>query len=94
MLMQRQAPVALSVLAACAVMASGSVLLRQQILHFSSWSPGSGAASDTPYSKMRSSRAASICGPWLWMVTLALVSLLVSVSRIGLPGVRWRWPGA
>ncbi|MCW3002814.1 MAG: hypothetical protein JWQ20_2112, partial [Conexibacter sp.] len=38
MLMHRQAPIALSALAACAVMASGAVLLRQQILDFSSLS--------------------------------------------------------
>lgn len=37
MLMHRQAPVALSALAACAVLASGSLLLREQILDFSTW---------------------------------------------------------
>lgn len=37
MLMQRQAPIAIGALAACAVIASGSILLREQILSFSSW---------------------------------------------------------
>jgi hypothetical protein len=36
-LMHRQAPVAFGVLASCAVIASGSILLREQILSFSSW---------------------------------------------------------
>src|SRR5215218_666333 len=35
--MHRQAPVAFGVLASCAVIASGSILLREQILSFSSW---------------------------------------------------------
>ncbi|MCW2984474.1 MAG: hypothetical protein JWR63_2044, partial [Conexibacter sp.] len=37
MLMHRQAPIAIGALAACAVVASGAVLLREQILSFSSW---------------------------------------------------------
>ncbi len=46
MLMHRQAPIAFGVLASCAVIASGSILLREQILSFSSWpeSGGGGAA--------------------------------------------------
>ncbi|HWI72603.1 MAG TPA: hypothetical protein VNT55_11655, partial [Baekduia sp.] len=35
--MQRQAPLAIGALAACAVVASGSILLREQILSFSAW---------------------------------------------------------
>ena len=35
--MHRQAPLAFGVLASCAVIASGSILLREQILSFSSW---------------------------------------------------------
>src|ERR1700712_1318845 len=39
MLMHRQAPIAVGALGACAVIATGAVLLRQQILTFASW-PG------------------------------------------------------
>src|SRR3954453_20855794 len=35
--MHRQAPVAVRALAACAVIASGAVMLRERILTFSSW---------------------------------------------------------
>ena len=37
MLMHRQAPLAVGALAACAVIATGAVLLREQILTFASW---------------------------------------------------------
>lgn len=47
MLMHRQAPVAFGVLASCAVIASGSILLREQILSFSSW-PEANAGGDAP----------------------------------------------
>src|SRR3954453_6199222 len=47
MLMHRQAPIAIGALAACAVIASGSVLLREQILSFSSW-PDAGGGGHTP----------------------------------------------
>ena len=46
-LMHRQAPVAFGVLASCAVIASGSILLREQILSFSSW-PEAGGGGDAP----------------------------------------------
>ena len=45
MLMHRQAPIAFGVLASCAVIASGSILLREQILSFSSWPEASGGGS-------------------------------------------------
>jgi hypothetical protein len=41
-LMHRQAPIAFGVLASCAVIASGSILLREQILSFSSWPEANG----------------------------------------------------
>jgi hypothetical protein len=41
-LMHRQMPIAFGVLAACAVIASGSILLREQILSFSSWPEAGG----------------------------------------------------
>jgi hypothetical protein len=47
MLMHRQAPVAFGVLASCAVIASGSILLREQILSFSSW-PETARSGDAP----------------------------------------------
>jgi hypothetical protein len=47
-LMHRQAPVAFGVLASCAVIASGSILLREQILSFSSWPEVGGGAGNAP----------------------------------------------
>ncbi|MCW3021390.1 MAG: hypothetical protein JWR30_712, partial [Conexibacter sp.] len=44
MLMHRQAPIALGALVACAAAASASLLLRQQILHFSSGQHADGGA--------------------------------------------------
>jgi hypothetical protein len=44
-LMHRQAPLAFGVLASCAVIASGSILLREQILSFSSWPEAVGGGS-------------------------------------------------
>jgi hypothetical protein len=46
-LMHRQAPLAFGVLASCAVIASGSILLREQILSFSSW-PEIGGGGSAP----------------------------------------------
>jgi hypothetical protein len=46
-LMHRQAPVAFGVLASCAVIASGSILLREQILSFTSW-PEAAGSGDAP----------------------------------------------
>jgi hypothetical protein len=43
--MHRQTPLAFGVLAACAVIASGSILLREQILSFSSWPEAGGGGS-------------------------------------------------
>jgi hypothetical protein len=45
--MHRQAPIAFGVLASCAVIASGSILLREQILSFSSW-PEAGSDGNAP----------------------------------------------
>ena len=45
--MHRQAPLAFGVLASCAVIASGSILLREQILSFSSW-PEASRDGDAP----------------------------------------------
>src|SRR4051812_31664581 len=45
--MHRQAPIAFGVLASCAVIASGSILLREQILSFSSW-PEAGGGGNAP----------------------------------------------
>ena len=47
MLMHRQTPLAFGVLASCAVIASGSILLREQILSFSSW-PEASRGGDAP----------------------------------------------
>jgi hypothetical protein len=46
--MHRQAPVAFGVLASCAVIASGSILLREQILSFSSWPEAGGGGGYAP----------------------------------------------
>ena len=45
--MHRQTPLAFGVLASCAVIASGSILLREQILSFPSW-PEAGGGGDAP----------------------------------------------
>jgi hypothetical protein len=61
MLMHRQAPVAIGALAACAVIASGSVLLREQILSFSSW-PNAGDAGRAPEIAIPSGRPSFATG--------------------------------
>jgi hypothetical protein len=66
-LMHRQAPVAFGVLASCAVIASGSILLREQILSFSSWPEAnrSGAAPEIAIPNVRpfALREAGAAGP-------------------------------
>jgi hypothetical protein len=87
-LMHRQTPVAFGVLAACAVIASGSILLRERILSFSSWPEGGGGA-DAPEIAIPAAGSPALDGAALTAARETVGPVVrVDAARSGLLGVR------
>jgi hypothetical protein len=84
--MHRQTPVAFGVLAACAVIASGAVLLREQILSFSSW-PEAGGGGSAPEIAIPQVRSLAAGARGSVRPGAGATRVRIDAARVGLPGV-------
>jgi hypothetical protein len=84
--MHRQAPIAFGVLASCAVIASGSILLREQILSFSSW-PEAGGGGNAPEIAIPNVRPLVVRNAGAGMSGETTPRVRTSAARAGLLGL-------
>jgi hypothetical protein len=87
MLMHRQAPIAFGVLASCAVIASGTILLREQILSFSSWPESGGGGGTAPEIAIPNVHPLALRGAGVVTARETTPHVRTDAVRTGLPGL-------